>query len=157
MRRIILTCACLLGVCPVVTRATLALRIGSEYGATLPDAFVWPRSGEQYFDLVFEETGAAEDERLFAYDLQIESTRPGVRLLRAEKPDNWVFTDPGATFIQAEATASKILVNAVNEPRAPALSDITTGSKATSALVTIPYLRILNETIASRRGGIPGA
>src|SRR5690242_17760223 len=115
MRQFILKFACVLAVSlwaawPAAARAALALRLGSEYGATLPDAFVWPASGEHYFDLVFEETGTPEDERLFAYDLQVVRTRPGVRLLRAEKPDNWVFTDPGATFIQAEATEGRILV-----------------------------------------------
>jgi hypothetical protein len=137
MRHVILSCACLLAACPAAARATLALRLGSEYGATLPDAFVWPSSGEHYFDLVFEETGAPQDERLFAYDLQIEPTRPGVRLLRAEKPEGWVFTDPAASFVQAQATASKIVVNAINEPTGAHLSDITTGSRAARVWYTV--------------------
>src|SRR4051812_15005319 len=77
--------ACFLALSPGVASAALSISIG-------PDVTYFPPSHEGYFDLVFHETGTPTDEGLFAYDLYIRRDNPGLRLLRADKPDNWVFT-----------------------------------------------------------------
>src|SRR5437870_11484233 len=82
---------------PLPISAALSIGIG-------PDIVV-PRgavpSGEQFVDLVFNETGTAANEGLFAYDLYITRDKPGISIVRAEKPDNWVFTSAGASFKEA--------------------------------------------------------
>ena len=103
----------------IAASAASELRIGPNRGATAVDAVVGPGPAVHFFDLTFFETGAPQQDHLYAYDLLLRAT-PGVSLVRAERPDNWAFTAPDATFTQAEAAADRILAQAVDGPFAPA-------------------------------------
>src|SRR5439155_21671875 len=91
MKRFALALSCALaGIMPAITKASLRLQIGPERGADAVDAVVAPGSGERFFDLVFNESGPPVNEHLIAYDVGVDAARPGLSLVRAEKPDNWV-------------------------------------------------------------------
>jgi len=96
--------------------------------------------GEMYFDLVFRETGTPANEGLFAYDLYLQRDKPGINLVRAEKPDNWVFTSPGASFQEAGPEFSNkpglIVVNAIGDLLG-ANQDIVDGTKAARVFYTM--------------------
>jgi len=134
MKRFVLGFACVLALLPGVASAALSVDIG-------PDIFSDNNpTTEHFFDLVFHETGAPTNEGLFAYDLYLKADRPGIKLLRAEKPDNWVFTSPGASFQEAGPEFSNkpglIVVNAIGDLLG-ANQDIVDGTKAARVFYTI--------------------
>ena len=134
MKRIVLGFTCVLALLPGVASAALSVDIG-------PDIFSDNNpTTEHFFDLVFHETGAPTNEGLFAYDLYLKADRPGIKLLRAEKPDNWVFTSPGASFQEAGPEFSNkpglIVVNAIADLLG-ANQDIVDGTKAARVFYTI--------------------
>jgi hypothetical protein len=114
---------------PPVARADLFLDIGPNRGTDQVDAVVAPGSGEHFFDLTFTATDFNEtfNELLYAYDVGLKTTQPGIRLLRVEKPDHWVFTAPDATLTFRDASSTYILAQGVNS--STGLSDIVTGSE----------------------------
>jgi hypothetical protein len=132
MKRFVLALSCALAMVPGVASAALSINIG-------PDVLGYPGSSG-YFDLVFNETGTPEDEGLFAYDLYLVRDRPGINLIRAEKPDNWVFTAPVAEFQEAGPEFSNkpglIVVNAIGYLLS-ASEDIVSGTKAARVYYTI--------------------
>ena len=127
MKRLVPAVTCLLGMLPAAASAALDLRVGPNRGPEAVDAVVAPGSGEQFFDLAFTETGTPYNEGLWAYDVMVRSPRPGITLLRAERPDNWVITDANGTFTVFDSGPGHLLFGASNSDR---LSDITTGRKA---------------------------
>jgi len=134
MKRIVLGFTCVLALLPGVASAALSIDIGPDiYSDNNPTT-------EHFFDLVFHETGAPTNEGLFAYDLYLKADRPGIKLLRAEKPDNWVFTSPGASFQEAGPEFSNkpglIVVNAIGDLLG-ANQDIVDGTKAARVFYTI--------------------
>jgi len=136
MNRFAFGLAFVLALAPGVASAALSVEIG-------PDIVLVPGqvpTGELFFDLVFHETGPATNEGLFAYDLYITSDGPGINLVRAEKPDNWVFTAPGASFQEAGPEFSNkpglIVVNAIGDLLG-ANQDIQNGTKAARVFYTI--------------------
>ena len=132
MKRFAFGLGCVLAMAPGVASAALSLAIS-------PDINVCAE-GEQFFDLVFNETGTPVNEGLFAYDLYITRDKPGINLIRAEKPDNWVFTSPGATFQEAGPEFSHkpglIIVNAIGDLLG-GNQDIVDGTKAARVYYTI--------------------
>jgi hypothetical protein len=88
---------------------------------------VAPGSGEHFFDPTFTEAPPAQNEGLYAYDLMVRAPQPGITLLRAEKPDDWVLGDVGSSFTVTEATADHLSISALSNND---LYDITTGKKA---------------------------
>jgi hypothetical protein len=136
MKRYVLALACVLAMAPGVAPAALGINIGPD----IIPAFGSPPPGEQFFDLVFIDSGPATNEGLFAYDLYIRSDGPGINLVRAEKPDNWVFTSPGASFQEAGPEFSNkpglIVVNAIGDLLG-ANQDIVNGTKAARVFYTI--------------------
>ena len=134
MKRFALGLGCVLALLPGVASAALSIDIG-------PDIFSDNNpTTEHFFDLVFHETGAPTNEGLFAYDLYLKADRPGIKLLRAEKPDNWVFTSPGASFQEAGPEFSNkpglIVVNAIGDLLG-ANQDIVDGTKAARVFYTM--------------------
>jgi len=131
MNRFVFGMACVLTMAPGVASAALSLTIG-------PDIDCAP--GEHYFDVIFNETGTPVNEGLFAYDLYIRRDKPGINLLRAEKPDNWVFTSPSAVFQEAGPEFSQkpglIVVNAIGY-LVGANQDIQNGTSAARVFYTI--------------------
>ncbi len=122
MNRIIHFAACtpLVLLLPSAASAALSLRIGPQNSPASPDADLVPPTGQQSFDLVFEDTDPTDNEGLFAYDLSLRLIRPpgvpagrGVRLTGAERPaQNFVLDVPsGATFTVAESTPDWLLIN----------------------------------------------
>jgi hypothetical protein len=132
MKRHLLALACVVAIAPAVASAALSITIG-------PDINVCT-AGEQFFDLVFNETGTPVNEGLFAYDLYLQRDKPGVNLVRVEKPDNWVFTSPGASFQEAGPEFSQkpglIVVNAIGDLLG-ANQDIVDGTKAARVFYTL--------------------
>jgi hypothetical protein len=137
MKRFVLGLACVLFIAPGVASAALSLNFvpstplpGSPGGVP----------GEQFVDLVFNETAPTTNEGLFAYDLYIVRDKPGINLIRAEKPDNWVFTAPGAGFSQAGPEFTHlpdlIVVNALGDLLG-ANQDIVSGTKAVRIFYTM--------------------
>ena len=132
MKRILLALGCVLAVGPGVASAALAIAIG-------PDVTFSPVAGEQFLDLVFNDSGPEVNEGLFAYDLYIRRSDPAINLVRAEKPDNWVFTSPGASFQEATEFSNKpelIVVNAIGDLLG-ANEDIVGGTKVARVYYTI--------------------
>ena len=136
MKRFAFGLACVLAVAPGVASAALSITIGPDIQVSrgaIP-------TGEQFFDLVFNETGTPVNEGLFAYDLYITRDKPGINLVRAEKPDNWVFTSPGASFQEAGPEFSNkpglIVVNAIGDLLG-ANQDIQNGTKVARVFYTI--------------------
>jgi len=127
--------ACVLAMTPGVASAALSIAIG-------PDAFSGPADpqGERYFDLVFQETGPATNEGLFAYVLALRRNLTGINLVRAEKPENWVFASPSASFLEHGPEFSNkpglIVVEAVGDILG-ASQDIVGGTKAARVFYTI--------------------
>ena len=113
-------------VVPSVASAALALQVGPSQGANAADAVVAPGSGEHFFDVVFHETPPTENEGLFTYDFTVTTPGLGVRLLGAQRPDNWVLTDPNATFTVIESTPTRTYLNGT---ASTVLSDITEGKQ----------------------------
>jgi len=140
MKRFVLGLGCVLAMVPGVASAALSVAI-------VPDIVVPAGAiptGEQSFDLVFNETGTPANEGLFAYDLYLKRDKPGINLIRAEKPDNWVFTSPGASFQEAGPEFSNkpglIVVNAIGDLLG-ANQDIVDGTKAARVFFTLdPFL-----------------
>ena len=118
-------------VVPSIASAALALQVGPSQGANATDAVVGPGSGEHFFDVLFHETPPARNEDLYAYDFTVTTSGSGVRLLRAERPDNWVLTDPDATFTVVESTPTRIYLTGTNSAL---LLDITEGKKVARLL-----------------------
>jgi len=136
MKRFVLGLGCVLAMVPGVASAALSIGVG-------PDITVTPGSipaGEQFFDLVFNDSGPDVNEGLFAYDLYLKRDQGGLNLVRAEKPDNWVFTSSGASFQEAGPEFSKkpglIVVNAIGDLLG-ANQDIVGGTKAARVFYTI--------------------
>jgi hypothetical protein len=133
MKRFAFGLACVLAMAPGVASAALSITIG-------PDIEAPGGSVEHFVDLVFSETGPATNEGLFAYDLYITRDKPGINLIRAEKPDNWVFTSPGASFQEAGPEFSNkpglIVVNAIGDLLG-ANQDIQNGTKVARVFYTI--------------------
>ena len=103
---------CASALCLPAAAGGLRLQTGPNSGPDAVDAAVAPGSGEHFFNLTFTEVPPAENEYLYAYELQFETAQPGIRLLRAERPDNFVLTAPDATFMQAEADARHVRATA---------------------------------------------
>jgi hypothetical protein len=134
MNRVAFVLACVLAMAPGVASAALSI-------AVFPDIALLDQNptGEFYFDLVFNETGTPTNEGLFAYDLYLQRDKPGINLIRAEKPDNWVFTSPGAVFQESERFSNKpdlIVVNAIGGVFGPN-QDIVNGTKAARVFYTM--------------------
>jgi len=132
MNRCLFAFAFLLAFGSVVHAAGLDLRIGPNRGPGEVDAVVAPGSGEHFLDLVFTDTPPTRNDYLVAYDVLLRTPQPGIRLVRMETSDNWVLPVSGSTFIQREADAGHILVEAVYSARTgnDYGVDITTGAKA---------------------------
>jgi hypothetical protein len=132
MTRLILALACVVAMAPGVASAALSLAISADINVCA--------EGEQFFDLVFNETGTPVNEGLFAYDLYITRDKPGINLIRAEKPDDWVFTSLGASFQEAGPEFSNkpglIVVNAIGDLLG-ANQDIQDGTKVARVFYTI--------------------
>ena len=146
MNRFSFGLAFVLALAPGVASAALSVEIG-------PDIVLVPGqvpTGELFFDLVFHETGPATNEGLFAYDLYLQRSMPGINLVRAEKPDNWVFTSPGASFQEAGPEFSNkpglIVVNAIGDLLGPN-QDIADGTKVARVFYTIHPDRCANFSI----------
>jgi len=145
MNRYALALGCLLATAPGVASGALSISIVPDI--TVPGGAI--PNGEQFFDLVFNETGTPTNEGLFAYDLYIVRSDPSITLLRAEKPDNWVFTSPGASFQQAGpefSNADRIVVNAIGDLLGPN-QDIADGTKVARVFYTIHPDRCANFSI----------
>jgi hypothetical protein len=132
--------ACVLAIAPAAAWGGLSLQIGPKRGDGRKDADLtvvqgWAPRGQQFFDLMFDEDGPPDNEALFAYDVLIKAP-PGINLVRAEKPDKWVFTAAGATFTQVEADARHILVNGIGDLRGKG-EDITKGARAARVFFTV--------------------
>ena len=97
---------------PVAATPILELRTGPNCGPDEVDAAVSPGSGEQFFDLTFLQDWEDPDDQMNRYDLIVRAPRPGITLLRAEKPDNWVFSDPDAALTVVEGDAGHLVINA---------------------------------------------
>ena len=89
----------------------LELRTGPNYGPDEVDAIVAPGSGEHFFDLTFLQDWEDPDDQMNRYDVMVRAPRPGITLLRAEKPANWVFTDPDAVLTAVEGDAGHLLIS----------------------------------------------
>jgi hypothetical protein len=88
------------------------MRTGPNFGQGEVDAVVAPGSGEHFFDLTFLQSEEDPDDQMNEYDVMVRASRPGITLLRAQKPDNWVFTDPDAVLTVVEGNAGHLLINA---------------------------------------------
>ena len=129
---ILLAILCISALSLPAAAGPLQLRVGPNFGADTVDAVVAPGAGTQSLDLVFVESGQPYNELLFAYDAGVDAAQPGLRLVRAEKPDNWVLTgsDSDTVFTEREARPDHILVNASYAlTYSGPLADITTGAK----------------------------
>ena len=124
----------LLAMAPAVASAVVDLRIGPTLGGDQVDAVVAPGSGEHFFDLTFIRRTDAYDP-LYAYDVQLDTARPGLRLLRVERPDNWVFTAPDATFVQLRADPGLALASAAGG--SAAFNHIATGQQAARVFYSV--------------------
>src|SRR5687768_715432 len=73
MKRFVMGLGCVAGLvlAPSIASAALSLQIGPKMGAapTVANSDAEPLPGRQFFDLIFNETGPADNEGLFAYDL----------------------------------------------------------------------------------------
>jgi hypothetical protein len=136
MKRFVFGLACVFALAPGVASAALSIDIGPDISVPVGTQL----TGELFFDLVFHETGPATNEGLFAYDLYLRREKPGINLIRAEKPDNWVFTSPGASFQEAGPEFSHkpdlIVVNAIGDLLG-ANQDIVDGTKAARVYFTL--------------------
>jgi hypothetical protein len=126
--------------------ADLALHIGPQSDPTVPDA-QWPLSsapaGRQFFDVVFDETGAPATEDVFAFTVVVRLVRPagdagGIRLSGAEAPpDHYLFENigPYTDFGVYESDADHTSIAATGD--ALVFADITDGAKAARIYYTI--------------------
>jgi len=138
MKRIAICVGCVLAMVPAVASAALSVAFDGT-PVTVRQGQI--PADEHFVDLVFNETGTPTNEGLFAYDLYITRDKPnGINLARAEKPDNWVFTAPGASFQEAGPEFSNkpglIVVNAIGDLLG-ANQDIQNGTKAARVFYTI--------------------
>src|SRR5687767_12172339 len=113
---------------PSAASAALTLQIGPNQGPDQVDAVLAPGSGEHFFDLTFTDSPPTRNDYLYGYDLRLTTAQPGIRLVRMEKPDNWVLP-PDGSFVQMEADAGHVQGQGVTNARGELL-DITTGGKA---------------------------
>jgi hypothetical protein len=138
MKRIALCFGCVLAVVPTMASAALSVAFDGT-PVTVTQGQI--PAEEHFVELVFNETGTPTNEGLFAYDLYLTPDKPrGINLVRAEKPDNWVFTSPGASFQEAGPEFSNkpslIVVNAIGDLLG-ANQDIQNGTKAARIFYTI--------------------
>jgi len=120
---------------PLRASAALQFRFGPSAGSDAIDASVAPGSGPHFLDLTFIEVGSPVNEMLGFYDVGLLRSQPGLTLLRAERPDNFVFTDAGAylqTFVQAP---DRLLVGGGIGSGPPV--NVMTGAKAARVYYTI--------------------
>ena len=144
MRRFAVGSLCVLAMVlsPRLASAALQLQIGPSNGPNTPDQVVLPAAGQQFFDLVFNETAPAENEGLFAYDLNLKIVRPngntgGFRLAGAERPTSgFVLSDDPSksTFTVATNTPEELLINISSNND---LFDVSSGQKAARIFYTI--------------------
>ena len=120
MKRLVLIFLALVATAPPVAGSSLlAVQIGPKYGPEwMPgddraDAHVSPGSGEQFLDLTLRDIGEEVDDRMEGYNLVVRRPEAGLTLLRAERPADWVFTDPGATFA-VEGVADQLIITALS-------------------------------------------
>jgi MYXO-CTERM domain-containing protein len=91
----------------------IGMRTGPNRGADEVDAVVAPGSGEHFLDLLLFAYGDDIYDNVNEYDVMVRAPRPGITLLRAEKPDNnWVFTKPDAVFTTIDSAADHLFINA---------------------------------------------
>jgi hypothetical protein len=157
MKRLTLGLVCVLCLAPQLASAALSLQIGPQSSPASPDTtFVpVPPGGQQFFDLIFNETDPVEaNEGLFAYDLAMRLVRPagvtgGVNLAGIQAaPDNFVLGSDAAkyTFSVATSTADEVLANVSSNND---LFPINNGQKAARVFYTIaPDAPFGNYTIA---------
>jgi hypothetical protein len=135
MNRYAIAFGCMFALVPQAASAALSVRFSHDISVFVPGSIP---PAEQYVDLVFNETGPNVNEGLFAYDLYITRDGPGINLLRAERPDNFVFTSPGASFQQADISTppNTLVVNAIGDLLG-ANQDIRDGTKVARVYYTI--------------------
>jgi hypothetical protein len=92
--------------------AFLGMRTGPNTGVDEVDAVVVPGSGEHFLDLLLYAYGDDQFDNVNEYDVMVRAPRPGITLLRAEMPDNWVFTKPDAVFSVVESAPDHLFINA---------------------------------------------
>ena len=144
MKRFAVGSLCVLAVVasPRLASASLSLQIGPEGNPALVDEVVLPNSGQHFFDLIFNETPPAENEGLFAYDLNLKVNRQagstgGMRLTGADRPPSgFVLSDDPSksTFSVATNTPDELLINISSNND---LFDVTSGQKAARIFYTI--------------------
>ena len=123
--------ACIAAMAP--RPANAALSIGAEPGLSCAP-------GEHFFDLVFTETGPAENEGLFAYDvgLSFVPLAPGgeFSFTGAEQPAGGFVLDVpgGAAFRVATLTPTRLVINVASDEE---LADVNTRDKAARVFYTI--------------------
>ena len=138
MNRAILILACCVCMLSAPAAAPAALSLGFDYeGPGQSTAFNPSRGVPHYFDLVFRETGTAQPEGLFTYDLVLDLVPPaggsGVGLLTGAAAltvpaDRFVFpTPPDPSILPVESTARRLYVNVTTGAD---LADIDDGDKA---------------------------
>lgn len=142
MKRFVLGLGCVAGLLlPSIASAALSLSIGPKKGTGASAIDAAPAPGQQSFDLIFTESGATENEGLFAYDLLLTvptAMRDKIALGGGEKPDNFVLdVASGSTFTVAENAADHVLINISSNND---LADITTGKKAAKIFYTLTPL-----------------
>lgn len=152
MKRLVLGLVCVAGlVLPSIASAALTLRIGDQLGAVTPDqTFNVPvPAGQQFFDLIFEETAPTENEGLFSYDLGFRVNNGGgpggIRLAGAERPagDRFVYgNSPGAGFTVAVNEPDHLLINTNADFGAATLPDIVDGAMAARIFYTLDAITL---------------
>ena len=165
MKRLVLV---LVGVAVLAPSAAatpfLDLRTGPNFGPDEVDAVVAPGSGEHFFDLTFIQAEEDPDDAMNAYDVMVRAPRPGVTLLRATRPDNWIFTDPDAVFTVAEGDAAHLFIRAssVNEavditqpPRNAARIYYSIDAAAAPGLYPITLEEGTTRIYSAESGGVP--
>ena len=140
MNRFVTTSAVALGLwlVPAASHAALSLQIGSQNGPNLNDTtIVPPPGGPRFFDLIFHETGGAQPEGLFTYDIGLR-TAGGLNLVTTpvggngagavEVGPNPVFNTGSPPSIQvSESTPSRLVFNVTSGGD---LNDIDEGESA---------------------------
>jgi hypothetical protein len=141
--KILPTLACVaaaLALMPAGARGDLALQIGPSRGPQAVDVFI-DRPGTYSLDLVFNESGAPQNEGLFTYEVGIRVVRPvgvtdGVRLLTGaaafQVSPNFVFPGtPPPEVVLLESTADYLHLAVTSGQDPPTgLADINSGDTA---------------------------
>jgi hypothetical protein len=147
MNRFVTTSAVALGLwlVPAASHAALSLQIGSQNGPNLNDTtIVPPPGGPRFFDLIFHETGGAQPEGLFTYDIGLR-TAGGLNLVTTpvggngagavEVGPNPVFNTGSPPSIQvSESTPSRLVFNVTSGGD---LNDIDEGETAARVFYTL--------------------